>query len=74
MPWAALWIAHFSLQCSPRVCAAARARYPNPNPNQEYVQRLERELKARGGDLAALKAADAPDGSDEADQAHNLII
>jgi hypothetical protein len=38
------------------------------------VQRLERELKARGGDLAALKAPDAPDGSDEGDQAHNLII
>ena len=42
--------------------------------SQEYVLRLERELEARGGDLAALKAPDAPVGSDEADQAHDLII
>ena len=64
-----LWSVHW-------VCSGSSRRpgHPKPNPNQEYVQRLERELKARGGDLAALKAADAPDGSDEGDQAHNLII
>ena len=64
------------LRTFPGVCSGSSRRpgHRNPNHNQEYVQRLERELKARGGDLAALKAADAPDGSDEGDQAHNLII
>ena len=55
-------------------CMSSLATFSLHARSQEYVQRLERELKARGGDLAALKAADAPDGSDEADQAHNLII